>query len=78
MSDLDAQYANAVELATTAYDHFTAEPMVDSKRGGPRLSPWWKVYNEATMNVARLARLRHAAGLDQEPDTLEHSGGLLD
>ena len=30
------------------YQRFNEEPLVPSKRGGPRLSPWFRVYVQAS------------------------------
>jgi hypothetical protein len=31
--------------------------MIRSKRGGDRISPWFRIWNESTQNLVRLARL---------------------
>jgi hypothetical protein len=37
------------------------EPQVASKRGGPRLNPWWRVYKESSELALRWHRqLEHA------------------
>jgi hypothetical protein len=44
MNEVKAEFESAVATARNALEHFNAEPLVASKRGGPRLSPWWRVY----------------------------------
>ena len=44
MSQVRTEFETAIETARHALTQFSAEPMVASKRGGPRLSPWWRVW----------------------------------
>lgn len=52
-----AQLDDALEIAVEAKAQFQTKPMVTSQRGGPRVSPWFRVWDLAEQNVARLARL---------------------
>jgi hypothetical protein len=46
----------AVAMARRALEEFNREPLVASKRGGPRLSPWWRVYVQASEVAVRWCR----------------------
>jgi hypothetical protein len=44
MSNIDEikiEFDSAVAVARHALAEFRRQPLVPSKRGGPRLSPWW-------------------------------------
>lgn len=56
MSEIQAQFDTAIATANNALEQFNAEPLVDSKRGGPRLSPWWRVYVQANEVAVRWHR----------------------
>jgi hypothetical protein len=75
MDDLEEQYRHAIEIANRAHEAFLDDALVATKRGHETLSPWFKVWSEATQNVVRLARLMQARGtvgpsLDAELDEL--------
>ena len=50
------EFETAVETANHALEQFNAEPLIPSKRGGPRLSPWWRVYVQASEVAVRWHR----------------------
>ena len=50
------EFETAVETANHALEQFNRQPLVDSKRGGPRLSPWWRVYVQAGEVAVRWLR----------------------
>jgi hypothetical protein len=56
MSDIKIEFQAAVEQARLALQRFEDEPLVASKRGGPRLSPWWRVYVQASEVAQRWHR----------------------
>src|SRR5947207_5243981 len=77
MNGVSEQFENAVEVANHALEEFNREPLVDSKRGGPRLSPWWRVWVQASelaarwyRELARERRERSGESLDDELDRL--------
>jgi hypothetical protein len=63
MNEVKTEFDSAVATARHALEQFNDEPLVASKRGGPRLSPWWKVYRDAS----ELAQRWHKQ-LQQEPE----------
>lgn len=69
MNEIKTEFETAVVTARNALEQFNAEPLVPSKRGGPRLSPWWRVWVQAS----DVAQRRHRC-LDREPD---HHGAVL-
>ncbi len=74
MNDVKAEFESAVEVARGALARFREEPMVPSERGGPRLSPWFRVWRDAS-EVAqrwhrRLEQSRPEPNLDEEIDRL--------
>jgi hypothetical protein len=52
-SEIKPQFDAAVATARLALEEFRKEPLITAKRGGPRLSPWWRVYVEASQVAAR-------------------------
>jgi hypothetical protein len=50
-------FADAIEIARTAKAELAKSPVVATKRGGGRVSPWLRVWSEAVQNACRLARL---------------------
>jgi hypothetical protein len=56
MSEVRAEFETAVATARHALEQFNTEPMVPTKRGGPRLSPWWRVWVQASEVAARWHR----------------------
>jgi hypothetical protein len=47
LRDTEIEFESALSTARHALEQFNAEPLVASKRGGPRLSPWWRVWVQA-------------------------------
>jgi hypothetical protein len=58
MTDIETEFQAALATARNALEQFKAEPLVDSKRGGPRLSPWWRVWVQASEVAQRWHRQR--------------------
>jgi hypothetical protein len=55
-SESKTEFDSAVAVARRALKEFNREPLVQSKPGGPRLSPWWRVYVEASGVAVRWCR----------------------
>ena len=53
---IQAEFEAAVATARHALEQFNAEPLIDSKRGGPRLSPWFRVWRDASEVAQRWHR----------------------
>ncbi len=71
---------DALEIARTAKAELAKRPVVASKRGGGRTSPWLTVWDRAIQNAVRLARLlaesdAEPPSLDAELEDLLHRGG---
>jgi hypothetical protein len=54
--EIRTEFDSAVGVARQALEEFNRDQLVASKRGGPRLSPWWRVYVEASEIAARWHR----------------------
>jgi hypothetical protein len=63
MSEIKAEFDAAVATARHALREFNKEPLVPSKRGGPRLSPWFRAWKESS----ELAQRWHRQ-LQQQPE----------
>jgi hypothetical protein len=74
MSEIETEFNTAVATARSALEQFNAEPLVSSKRGGPRLSPWWRVWVQASEVAQRWHRQlqseRAEPTIDDELDRL--------
>ena len=55
MNQIETELETAIATARDALARFREDPMTPSKRGGPRLSPWWRVYVQSSEVAARLA-----------------------
>jgi hypothetical protein len=80
MSEVETEFDAALSTARHALEQFNAEPLVASKRGGPRLSPWWRVYVQASEVAQRWHRQREEQrppSIDEEIDRLM-AGNPLD
>jgi hypothetical protein len=71
-SDIQAEFIAAIEVARRSLEEYQRQPMVPSKRGGDRISPYWQAYREASHIAWRWARL-----LDADPEA-ESEFDLLD
>ncbi len=73
MGQVETEFASALATARHALEQFNAEPMVPSKRGGPRLSPWFRMWVQASEVAQRWHRqLRPTRGPDYlAPTSLE-------
>jgi hypothetical protein len=56
MNEIRAELNEALATARHALQRFNEEPLVASKRGGPRLSPWWRVWVQASEVAQRWHR----------------------
>lgn len=74
MEDVRTEFEAALAAARHALAEFNAEPLVAAKRGGPRLSPWWRVYVQASEVAQRWHRqfglIGHEKSIDEEIDRL--------
>jgi hypothetical protein len=62
---VQVEFEAAIAQANNALEEFSKKPLVDSKRGGPRLSPWWRVYVQASELAQRWHRQLQA---EPEPE----------
>ena len=74
MTEIETEFNTAIATARDALEQFNAEPMVESKRGGPRLSPWWRVWVQASEVAQRwhrqLGQRQPEPSIDSELDRL--------
>lgn len=56
MNQIETELETAIATARDALARFREDPMTPSKRGGPRLSPWWRVYVQSSEVAARWHR----------------------
>jgi hypothetical protein len=56
MTEVQTEFEAAISTARHALEQFNAEPLIASKRGGPRLSPWWRVYVQSSEVAQRWHR----------------------
>ena len=68
MSETQVELDAALATARHALEQFNAEPMVASQRGGPRLSPWFRVWVQASEIAQRWHRQLHT---EQEELTID-------
>ena len=85
MNEIRVELDAALVTARHALEQFNAEPMVASKRGGPRLSPWFRVWVQASEVAQRwhrqLEREKPEPSIDEEIDRLlagDGDGGGLE
>jgi hypothetical protein len=53
---VQGEFEAAVATARHALEQFNTEPLIPSKRGGPRLSPWFRVWVQASEVAQRWHR----------------------
>jgi hypothetical protein len=72
MSGIRSEFEAAVAQAQAALEEFNKEPLIASKRGGPRLSSWWRVYVQSSEVAARWHRQLESEepSIDEELDRL--------
>jgi uncharacterized protein (DUF736 family) len=81
MTEIQTELDSAIATARRALEQFNAEPLVPAKRGGPRLSPWFRVWVQASEVAARWHRQveleKPEPSIDDELDRLlgEAGGG---
>ena len=72
--EMKTEFDMAIATARHALEQFNAEPLVESKRGGPRLSPWWRVWRDAEEVAQRwqrqLGRQVDEPSIDDELDRI--------
>jgi hypothetical protein len=56
MTEAEMEFHAAIATARHALEQFNAEPMLPSKRGGPRLSPWFRAWVQASEVAQRWHR----------------------
>ena len=69
MDEVETEFQSAIAVARHALAQFNAEPMVESKRGGPRLSPWFRTWVQASEVAQRWHRQREP----QPPASIEET-----
>ena len=57
MNQIEIEFESALATARQALVRFNEEQMVASQRGGPRTSPWFRCWKEASEVAQRWARL---------------------
>jgi hypothetical protein len=50
------EFESAVAVARHALEQFNRAPLVESQRGAPRMSSWWRVYRDASEIAVRWHR----------------------
>jgi hypothetical protein len=50
------EFESAVGVARHALEQLNKAPLVESQRGAPRISSWWRVYREASELAVRWHR----------------------
>jgi uncharacterized protein (DUF736 family) len=82
MTEIQAALDSAIATARHALDQFNDEPLVPAKRGGPRLSPWFRVWVQASEVAARWHRQleleKPEPSIDDEIDRLMSEDHELD
>jgi hypothetical protein len=74
---VQGEFETAIATAQHALEEFNKEPLVDAKRGGPRLSPWWRAYVQASEVAVRWHRRMQAEpepSLDETIDRILGEG----
>jgi hypothetical protein len=62
-------FEDAIEMARMARAELAKAPVVQSKRGGGRTSPWLVVWDRSVQNAVRLARV--LKDIDVPPPSLD-------
>ena len=79
MNEIQAELDSAIVTARHALEQFNAAPVVPAKRGGPRLSPWFRVWVQASEVAARWHRQleleKPEPSIDDEIDRLLGESG---
>jgi uncharacterized protein (DUF736 family) len=79
MTEIQAERDSAIATARHALQQFNAEPLVPAKRGGPRLSPWFRVWVQASEVAARWHRQleleKSEPSIDEELDRILGEAG---
>ena len=64
MTEAEVEFQSALAIARHALEQFNEESLVASKRGGPRLSPWFRVWVQASEIAQRWHRQMTVPGID--------------
>jgi hypothetical protein len=79
MTETQTERDSAIATARHALQQFNAEPLVPAKRGGPRLSPWFRVWVQASEVAARWHRQleleKPEPSIDEELDRILGEAG---
>jgi hypothetical protein len=59
MNEAQTELESALATARHALEQFKADPLVSSKRGGPRISPWFRAWVQASEIAQRWHRQLH-------------------
>ena len=74
MTEAETEFKSALATARHALEQFNAAPLVESKRGGPRLSPWFRVWVQGSEVAQRWHRQLQSEGaeptIDEELDRI--------
>jgi hypothetical protein len=62
---VQTEFESAISVARLALERFNEAPLVESKRGAPRVSSWWRVYREASELAVRWHRELRALQPDE-------------
>lgn len=65
------EFQSAIATARDALERFNEEPLVASQRGGPRLSPWWRVWVQASEIAQRWHRQLQPEPEESIDDTID-------
>ena len=68
MNDTQIEFEAALATARHALEEFNKESLVASRRGGPRLSPWWRVWVQASEVAQRWHRRLEADKIESSVD----------
>jgi hypothetical protein len=67
LNEIETEFQTAIATARDALRHFNEEPLVASKRGGPRLCPWFRVWVQAS----EVAQRWHRQQVQQPEPTID-------
>jgi hypothetical protein len=71
LNEIETEFETAIGTARHALEQFNAEPLVESKRGGPRLSPWWRVWVQASEVAQRWHRQLEREKSEAEAESVD-------
>jgi hypothetical protein len=56
MNEVKTEFDAAIATARYALEEFKKQPMCETKRGGPRVSPWFRIWRDASEIAQRWHR----------------------